>query len=151
MNQNQSLRPMWEEGMLGFRTKPGACPAPGPELAVLDWSELRNALAKPILLSAPVHLHLVRHGETETNARSIVTGAQDVPLTARGDEQARRIGQQLDSHFELAIHSTLTRSRRTLLLAIEAGHIKVDKIRSDPRLNERSLGVLEMRPMAPGG
>jgi broad specificity phosphatase PhoE len=91
----------------------------------------------------------MRHGETVTNARGLVTGSQDVPLTAVGEEQARRIGHLLDRHYDLALHSTLSRSVHTLRLALEAGRVEVDRIRSDPRLNERSLGVLELQPWRP--
>jgi len=94
-------------------------------------------------------MHLMRHGETTTNAQSLITGSQDVPLTALGEEQAQRIGRQLDPHYELALHSTLSRSRQTLLLALQAGYIKVDSTRTDPRLNERSLGILELQPWRP--
>jgi broad specificity phosphatase PhoE len=110
---------------------------------------LREVLSRPLLLRSPVQLHLMRHGETVTNAQAMVTGAQDVPLTAAGEEQARRIGSQLDRHYGLALHSTLSRSLRTLALALEAGHIRVDRMRGDPRLNERSLGVLELQPWRP--
>jgi probable phosphoglycerate mutase len=91
----------------------------------------------------------MRHGETLTNAQALVTGSQDVPLTAAGEEQARRIGPQLDRHYGLALHSTLSRSWRTLFLALEAGRVSVDRMCGDPRLNERGLGVLELQPWRP--
>ncbi len=135
--------------MLGFRTRPDAQPSPWNDCRVLSWPELREVLSKPILLRSPVQLHLMRHGETVTNARAVVTGSQDVPLTVAGEEQARRIGPQLDRHYGLALHSTLSRSLQTLVLALEAGRIRADQVRGDPRLNERSLGVLELQPWRP--
>src|SRR5262249_50711334 len=83
------------------------------------------------------------------NAQSLITGSRDVPLTPVGEEQARRIGHLLDRHYELAVFSTLSRSWETLRLALLAGHVKVDRVRTDPRLNERSLGVLELQPWRP--
>jgi probable phosphoglycerate mutase len=135
--------------MRGFRTKPDGHLSQHHDCRVLSWAELREVLSKPLLLASPVQLHLMRHGETVTNAQAMVAGSQDVPLTAIGEEQARWIGLQLDRQYGLALHSTLSRSWRTLFLALEAGRIRVDRIRCDPRLNERSLGVLELQPWRP--
>jgi len=135
--------------VLGFRTNADLLLTQSPSPRVFNWSEMRQTLAHGILLPKPIQLDLMRHGETVTNAKGLVTGSQDVPLTQAGEEQARRIGLRLDRHYELALHSTLDRSLKTLLLALLAGHIKVDQILADPRLNERSLGILELRPWAP--
>ncbi len=135
--------------MAGFRTKPDANLSQWHDCRVSSWTELRDILSRPLPLGSPVQLHLMRHGETVTNAQALVTGSQDVPLTAAGEEQARKIGLQLDRHYGLALHSTLSRSLRTLFLALEAGHIRVDRLRGDPRLNERGLGVLELHPWRP--
>jgi len=132
--------------MLGFQTKsPKLCQLI-QESRILAWSELRQALADPLALPSTVQLHLMRHGETVTNAGSLVTGSQDVALSPKGDEQARQAGRELDPCYDLAIHSTLSRSRQTLILALQAGHAKVVTICGDARLNERSLGVLELQP-----
>ncbi|MHB1422855.1 MAG: histidine phosphatase family protein [Gemmataceae bacterium] len=135
--------------MLEFKARADGRLPQFAEFRVLSWPELQDALARPLLLACPVQLHLMRHGETVTNARSLVTGSQDVSLTANGEDQARRIGRQLDPHYDLALHSTLSRSRQTLLLALQAGHTRVGETRSDPRLNERSLGVVELQPWRP--
>jgi probable phosphoglycerate mutase len=132
--------------MLGFRTKADLHLLPNPDGSVLSWAELHRALARPILLPKPLQIHMMRHGETVTNAQSLVTGSRDVPLTSVGEEQARCIGRKLDRHYDLALHSTLCRSIQTLRLALEAGRIEVDRVGSDARLNERSLGVLELQP-----
>jgi broad specificity phosphatase PhoE len=116
---------------------------------VRSWEEIGNRLAVPIVLPVPVELHLVRHGETEANARSLVTGAQDSPLTPLGREQARAVGRHLDPRYDAAIHSRLSRSAETLQLALEAGHVDVGAVYADARLNERSLGELELTPVRP--
>lgn len=48
-----------------------------------------------------ITLYLVRHGETEGNAKRWFQGATDVPLNERGLEQARRLGAFLkDVHLD---------------------------------------------------
>ncbi len=135
--------------MLGFRTNADLHLTQSPGPRVLTWSELRQILAHGIRLPKPIQLDLMRHGETVTNAKGLVTGSQDVPLTQAGEEQAKRMGLRLERHYELALHSTLDRSLKTILLAVGAGHIKVDQMLADPRLNERSLGVFELGPWSP--
>ena len=114
-----------------------------------SWDVIGDLLAEPIQLPFPVELHLMRHGETEANARSLVTGAQDSPLTALGREQARAVGRLLDPRYDVAIHSRLSRSAETLRLAIDAGHVAVGAVHADAHLNERSLGELELTPVRP--
>ena len=114
-----------------------------------SWEAIERRLAEPLELPFPVELHLMRHGETEANAHALVTGARDVLLTDRGREQARSIGRHLDRRYDVAFHSLLSRSRETLRIALEAGNVAVNHIYADPRLNERSLGVLEDTPARP--
>lgn len=42
-----------------------------------------------------MRLYLVRHGETDWNARRLVQGREDVPLNDRGRAQARATAQAL--------------------------------------------------------
>lgn len=88
-------------------------------------------------------MHLIRHAESRINADKRVTGSQDVELSSFGEEQAKHLGTQLDSYYDLAFTSTLQRSRRTLEIAIESAGIRIGDILQDRRLNERSLGILE--------
>lgn len=41
---------------------------------------------------------MVRHGESETNVTRVFTGQLDVPLTATGREQARRMAEYMDKY-----------------------------------------------------
>lgn len=122
---------------------------PGFSGDVYSWEELSRFLAEPLRLPLPVELHLMRHGETEANARSLVTGVQDSPLTGVGREQARAVGRHLAPRYDAAVHSRLSRSAETLLIAVEAGRVDVGAVYADARLNERSLGDLEMTPIRP--
>jgi 2,3-bisphosphoglycerate-dependent phosphoglycerate mutase len=118
--------------------------APFKDSGTYDWKRLRDTLSAGVELPHAVALHLFRHGETVTNARGLITGAQDVPLTERGRQQAREIGRKLDAHYSAAFCSALTRSKQTLDLARAGGNVEVDVVFTEARLNERSLGRLEL-------
>ncbi len=61
-------------------------------------------------------LVLLRHGESTANQAGTFTGLLDVPLTARGEEQARQAGRLLSSHGvvpDVIVTSTLERALHT--------------------------------------
>lgn len=61
---------------------------------------------------------LVRHGETEWSASGKHTGRSDIPLTAKGEDAARRLGERLrDKRFAAIWSSPSLRARRTAELA----------------------------------
>ncbi len=61
---------------------------------------------------------LLRHGETEWSRDGRHTGRTDLPLTARGEEQARALAPLVRHRsFDLALVSPATRARRTAELA----------------------------------
>jgi probable phosphoglycerate mutase len=61
---------------------------------------------------------LVRHGETEWSRDLKHTGRTDVPLTPRGEEQARAVGEALRGRlFALVLSSPLRRALDTARLA----------------------------------
>lgn len=63
---------------------------------------------------SPGSLVLVRHGQTEWSASGQHTGLTDLPLTAQGEADARRVGTRLEeADFDLVLTSTLTRAWRT--------------------------------------
>jgi probable phosphoglycerate mutase len=64
------------------------------------------------------NLWLVRHGETDWARTGRHTGRTDVPLTERGRDQARELGQRLAGHrFGLVLTSPLSRASDTASLA----------------------------------
>jgi broad specificity phosphatase PhoE len=85
-------------------------------------------------------LILVRHGETEWARDGRHTGRTDVPLTPRGEEQARSLVPLLaDREIVLTLVSPAQRARRTAKLSglTEAG--------TDDRLWEWDYGAYEGR------
>lgn len=66
----------------------------------------------------PGELVVVRHGETAWSAVGRHTGRTDIPLTPRGEEQARTTGRSMGGRrFDLVLVSPLQRARRTAELA----------------------------------
>ncbi|MHB1833691.1 MAG: 2,3-bisphosphoglycerate-dependent phosphoglycerate mutase [Solirubrobacteraceae bacterium] len=97
-------------------------------------------------MTAAANLVLVRHGESEFNARGLATGWADVSLTARGREQAAAAGRWLASEglaADVAFTSMLARARQTTDRMLDAwgyGDITVTELW---QLNERHLGQLQ--------
>jgi len=66
----------------------------------------------------PLHLYLVRHGETEWSLTSQHTGRTDIPLTPRGEEQVLELAPGLKGiPFSHVLTSPLERARKTCVLA----------------------------------
>lgn len=87
-------------------------------------------------------LVLVRHGQSLWNLQNRFTGWVDVPLTATGEDEARRAGERLrGSTFDVAYTSALSRAQETLRLIVETAGIVAPIIR-DAALNERDYGDL---------
>jgi len=91
-------------------------------------------------------LVLLRHGESEWNAKNLFTGWVDVDLTAKGEAEARRGGELLRAHDLLpdVVHtSVLSRAIRTSELALRAADRSWIAVRRSWRLNERHYGALQ--------
>lgn len=83
-------------------------------------------------------LLLVRHGETEWSASGQHTSWTDLPLTQRGEEQAKSLAPLLSGRtFSLALTSSLGRAVRTAELAGINGALV------DPDLHEWDYGAYE--------
>lgn len=97
-------------------------------------------------MSAPYTLILLRHGESEWNAKNLFTGWVDVALTDKGREEAARGGRMLAEANILpdVVHtSLLTRAIATANIALgEAGRLWIPVVRNW-RLNERHYGALQ--------
>jgi 2,3-bisphosphoglycerate-dependent phosphoglycerate mutase len=91
-------------------------------------------------------LVLLRHGESEWNAKNLFTGWVDVDLTGVGEEQARLGGLMLKEAGLLptVLHtSLLTRAIRTSNIALEACERTWIPVKRHWRLNERHYGALQ--------
>jgi 2,3-bisphosphoglycerate-dependent phosphoglycerate mutase len=97
-------------------------------------------------MSAPYTLILLRHGESEWNARNLFTGWVDVGLSDKGQAEAARGGRMLAESGLLpdVVHtSLLTRAITTANIALgEAGRAWIPVVRNW-RLNERHYGDLQ--------
>lgn len=79
------------------------------------------------MASAFPEITLVRHGETEWSASGKHTGRSDIPLTAKGEEAARKLGDRLrDKSFAAVWSSPSLRARRTAELAGFIVEVKPD-------------------------
>ncbi len=86
-------------------------------------------------------VYLARHGETAWSLTGQHTGHTDLPLTPRGELNARRLGQRLhDLAFSAVFTSPLQRASHTCELAGFGDCAEVD-----PRLLEWDYGTYEGR------
>lgn len=89
----------------------------------------------------PTDFILVRHGETTWNLEGRRQGQSDSPLTPLGLAQARAIAERLaDEPIDALYSSDLTRTLRT---AEQIAAVSGLPVISDPRLREKSFGVIE--------
>jgi broad specificity phosphatase PhoE len=87
---------------------------------------------------------LARHGESMLNVERRVNGdpSREVPLTERGREEARRLGEQVE-HFPLdvCVHTRFPRTRETAMIAL-AEREDVPLV-EEPRFDDIDIGDLE--------
>jgi 2,3-bisphosphoglycerate-dependent phosphoglycerate mutase len=91
-------------------------------------------------------LVLVRHGESDWNAKNLFTGWVDVDLTDKGRAEAVRAGQQLKEAGILPdiVHTSVQRRAiNTANLSLDAADRHWIPVKRDWRLNERHYGALQ--------
>jgi 2,3-bisphosphoglycerate-dependent phosphoglycerate mutase len=91
-------------------------------------------------------LVLLRHGESEWNAKNLFTGWVDVGLSDRGMTEATHAGELIrDAGLrpDVVHTSLLRRAIRTAELALDAADLAWLPVRRSWRLNERHYGALQ--------
>lgn len=89
-------------------------------------------------------LVLVRHGESQWNLENRFTGWIDIPLTPKGEEEARKAGEKIKGiKFDKAYTSVLIRANKTLEIILDVINQKNIPIEKDQALNERHYGDLQ--------
>jgi len=89
---------------------------------------------------------LIRHGESVWNRENRFTGWKDVPLSEKGEAEAREAGRLLAGagfRFDLAYTSVLKRAIKTLWLILEEMDRMWIPVQQSWRLNERHYGGLQ--------
>src|SRR5881396_557417 len=92
------------------------------------------------------YLVLLRHGESQWNLENRFTGWVDVPLSPKGEEEARQAGEKLKAagiRFDLAFTSVLQRAIRTLEITLGILGQNDIPVEQDQALNERHYGDLQ--------
>ncbi|MGQ4494328.1 phosphoglyceromutase [Dermabacteraceae bacterium P13101] len=91
-------------------------------------------------------LVLLRHGESEWNAKNLFTGWVDVPLSEAGKEEAVNGGKLLKESGikpDVVHTSLLRRAIMTANLALDAADLHWIPVTRNWRLNERHYGALQ--------
>ncbi|MFX0185431.1 MAG: histidine phosphatase family protein [Candidatus Hodarchaeota archaeon] len=86
---------------------------------------------------------LIRHGQSEANARRILQGHMDSPLTEEGRFQARNIAQRMRNagcSFDYIYSSDLSRATETTEIIVKV--IKANRILYTPLIREFDLGIM---------
>src|SRR5437763_1565019 len=109
------------------------------------YARLFPGFRTPVSISQPLPgIYLARHGETAWTVSGQHTGLTDIPLTERGERNARRLGERLKGlTFSHVLTSPLQRARRTCELAGFGA-----AARPDPDLVEWNYGAYEGKKTA---
>lgn len=90
------------------------------------------------------NLILIRHGESQWNLENRFTGWVDVPLSAKGEQEAKTAAEKLKSYkFDKAFTSKLQRANNTLKIILQASNQTNIPTEYDVALNERHYGALQ--------
>lgn len=86
-------------------------------------------------------LYVARHGQTDFNAKNLVCGSTDLPLTEKGIEQAKALGERVKNlGIDVIIASPMVRAQQTAEAVSLATGIPVV---TDGRLREHDYGAFE--------
>lgn len=94
-------------------------------------------------------LTVIRHGQTDWNAKDLLQGRTDIPLNSMGREQSKLAGIWLKEEvYDTVYVSPLSRAYETaeIILENQGQTQKIDQIIKDKGLIEREFGVFEGKP-----
>jgi 2,3-bisphosphoglycerate-dependent phosphoglycerate mutase len=95
-------------------------------------------------MAAFATLVLIRHGQSQWNLDNKFTGWEDVPLTEKGQEEAKNAGRKLAGYkFDEAFTSKLQRAQNTLKLVLSESGQANTPVTENIDLNERKYGDLQ--------
>lgn len=87
------------------------------------------------------YLVLVRHGQSEWNAKGLWTGLTDIGLSEEGKKEAKRAADALKGfYFDIAFTSVLKRAHETLDIILDQLNCSTIPKHQDSALNERDYG-----------
>ncbi len=90
------------------------------------------------------NLILIRHGESQWNLENRFTGWVDIPLSPKGEQEARAAAEKLKSFkFDEAFTSKLKRANDTLKIILGIIGQSNIPVQYDQALNERHYGALQ--------
>jgi 2,3-bisphosphoglycerate-dependent phosphoglycerate mutase len=90
------------------------------------------------------NLILLRHGESQWNLENRFTGWVDIPLSPKGEQEARQAGEKLKEYkFDKGYTSVLKRAIDTMNIVLKITGQADLPIERDKALNERHYGALQ--------
>ncbi|MGB2867548.1 MAG: 2,3-bisphosphoglycerate-dependent phosphoglycerate mutase [Bacteroidota bacterium] len=90
------------------------------------------------------NLLLLRHGESQWNLENRFTGWVDIPLSPKGEEEARSAGEKLKQYrFHKGFTSVLQRAIKTLDIVLKITGQTNLPVERNQALNERHYGALQ--------
>ena len=89
-----------------------------------------------------MHLHLIRHGKTDANEKSLYCGASDLPLSDKGKSELLALKERgiYPTSADLYFTSSMKRAKQTL--DILYGSVPSESM---PQLSEYNFGEFEMK------
>lgn len=89
-------------------------------------------------------IYIVRHGESEWNAKGLIQGQSDSRLTQEGEKQALQLAKELKRiKFDALFSSNLKRAKRTAEIIALEHSLTIETTRA---LVERNFGKLDGKP-----
>jgi 2,3-bisphosphoglycerate-dependent phosphoglycerate mutase len=89
-------------------------------------------------------LVLIRHGQSQWNLENRFTGWIDIPLSPKGEEEARQAGEKIKGmKFDKVYTSVLDRAIKTYEIAADIAGLNHLPVEKDKALNERMYGDLQ--------